>query len=53
MYKSIHIEGSPIDRESLVFEGKEVVDGKFKDGSDLTDKQLRLLTQMNEIQDLV
>jgi uncharacterized coiled-coil DUF342 family protein len=49
----VHVDSKQVARDSLKFEGKEVVDGKFKDGSDLTDDQLRLLSQMNAIADLV
>lgn len=53
MYKSIEIAGKLIDKDSLRFEGNEVIDAKFKDKTDLTDDQLRLLTQMHLISDLV
>ena len=53
MFEAIEFAGRTVDRESLRFEGSQVVDGKFKDGSDLTDDQLRLLSQMNAIADLV
>lgn len=53
MFEAIEIAQKVVDRSTLRFEGKEVVDGKFKDGSDLTDDQLRLLSEMNAIADLV
>ena len=53
MFEAIEIAQKVVDKSTLRFEGKEVVDGKFKDGSDLTDDQLRLLSQMNAIADLV
>ena len=53
MFEAIDIAGNPVDKDSLRFEGKQVVDGDFKDGTPLNDKQLRLLSQMNEIANLV
>ena len=53
MFEAIEFAGRTVDRESLRFEGKQVVDGDFKDGSPLNDKQLRLLSQMNEIAPLI
>lgn len=52
MFKGIEIGGKVVDRDSLRFEGNEVVDAKFKSGEDLTDKQLRLLSDMNKIAEL-
>ena len=52
-YGSIMIDGRIANKGSLRFEGKQVIDGEFKDGSPLNDKQLRLLSQMNEIADLI
>ena len=53
MFEAIEIAQKVVDRESLKFEGKQVVDAQFKSGEPLTTDQLRLLTMMNEIQDLV
>lgn len=53
MFEAIEFAGKVVDRSTLRFEGKEVVDGKFKDGTELSDKQLRLLSEMNAIADLV
>ena len=53
MFEAIEFAGRTVDRESLRFEGSQVVDGKFKDGTELSDKQLRLLSEMNKIADLV
>ena len=49
MFKGIEIGGKVVDRDSLRIEGNQVVDAQFKDGTDLTDKQLRLLSDMNKI----
>ena len=53
IHEPVHIDSKQVDRDSLRFDGKKVVRAKFKDGKGLNDKQLRLLSQMNAIHDLV
>ena len=52
-YGPIMIDGCIVNKDSLRFEGKQVVDGDFKDGTPLNNKHLSFLTMMNEIEDLI
>ena len=53
MIESIMFGENVVDRDSIIIESGEVVDARFKNGDDLTDKQIRLLNEMHQIEELI